>query len=199
MRLIIVRHGETEENLNEIIQGHLSGKLTEKGIEQAKKLAERLRNEKIEVIFSSDLARTKDIVKEILNFRSKIPVYFVEELRERFHGNFEGKRKKEIEGWETEKNREKIILDSGSETIEELVRRAQKFKEKTFENLFGKNVLWVTYGGFMSALNASIFDGDCLKIHKASSPKNTAVTIIEFDENKKPKIVLINCTKHLED
>ncbi len=33
MRLIIVRHGETEENLNEIIQGHLSGKLTEKGIE----------------------------------------------------------------------------------------------------------------------------------------------------------------------
>jgi len=59
--------------------------------------------------------------------------------------------------------------------------------------------LWVTYGGFMSALNASIFDGDCLKIHKASSQKNTAVTIIEFDENKKPKIVLINCTKHLED
>ena len=51
----------------------------------------------------------------------------------------------------------------------------------------------------MSTLNASIFDGDCLKIHKASSPKNTAVTIIEFDENKKPKIVLINCTKHLED
>ena len=51
----------------------------------------------------------------------------------------------------------------------------------------------------MFTLNASIFDGDCLKIHKASSQKNTAVTIIEFDENKKPKIVLINCTKHLED
>ena len=39
MRLILTRHGETEENATGIRQGHLPGKLSEKGIEQAKKLA----------------------------------------------------------------------------------------------------------------------------------------------------------------
>jgi len=37
MRLIITRHGETEENRARIIQGHLPGKLSEIGINQAKK------------------------------------------------------------------------------------------------------------------------------------------------------------------
>ena len=48
MRLIVTRHGETVDNINGIIQGHTQGKLTENGKEQAKKLGERLKNEKIE-------------------------------------------------------------------------------------------------------------------------------------------------------
>jgi len=39
MRLILVRHGETEGNVKRLIQGHLHGKLTKKGREQAKKLS----------------------------------------------------------------------------------------------------------------------------------------------------------------
>jgi len=45
MKLIITRHGETEENTKGIIMGHLPGKLTPLGIEQAKKVAQRLKNE----------------------------------------------------------------------------------------------------------------------------------------------------------
>ncbi|MEJ2267962.1 MAG: histidine phosphatase family protein [Nanoarchaeota archaeon] len=84
MKLIIVRHGETEENLKKIWQGHLQGKLTKKGIEQAKKLANRLKDEKLDVIFSSDLDRASDTAKEIAKFHSEVPIYLVEDLRERF-------------------------------------------------------------------------------------------------------------------
>lgn len=68
MKLIIVRHGETEENASEIIQGHSLGKLSKKGIEQSKKLALRLKGEKIDMIFSSDLERAKDTIKEVARF-----------------------------------------------------------------------------------------------------------------------------------
>ena len=47
MKLILTRHGETELNLKGIMQGHLPGKLTKNGINQAEKLALRLKNEKI--------------------------------------------------------------------------------------------------------------------------------------------------------
>ena len=65
MKLIITRHGETEENKAGIIQGHLPGHLSEAGIEQAKKVAFRLKDEKINFIYSSDLDRAADTAKEI--------------------------------------------------------------------------------------------------------------------------------------
>ncbi len=43
MRLIITRHGETEENKNKIFQGHLPGKLTQLGIEQAQKISIKIK------------------------------------------------------------------------------------------------------------------------------------------------------------
>ena len=45
-QVIIVRHGETEWNIAGIRQGHLDSELTEKGIAQAKALAQRLAREK---------------------------------------------------------------------------------------------------------------------------------------------------------
>ena len=65
MRLILTRHGQTEENVKRILQGHMPGKLTPLGIEQAKKLASRLKDENIDAIYSSDLARTTDTTKEM--------------------------------------------------------------------------------------------------------------------------------------
>lgn len=51
MKLIMARHGQTEENVKKIFQGHLPGKLTKLGEEQAKKLAERLKDEKLILFF----------------------------------------------------------------------------------------------------------------------------------------------------
>ncbi|MDY5609761.1 MAG: histidine phosphatase family protein, partial [Sodaliphilus sp.] len=57
MTLYIVRHGQTEENMQAILQGHLPGNLTEQGKEQVRKTAERLAEAGVEFkcIVSSDL------------------------------------------------------------------------------------------------------------------------------------------------
>ena len=57
LHFIIVRHGETVWNKEDRIQGHINIDLTEKGIEQAKNNAEALNDEKIDIIYSSDLSR----------------------------------------------------------------------------------------------------------------------------------------------
>ncbi len=51
MRLILVRHAQTEENVRGVYQGHTHGVLTKLGREQARKLGQRLKSEKIDTIY----------------------------------------------------------------------------------------------------------------------------------------------------
>lgn len=57
MRLLLVRHGQSEGNASGIVQGHLDFDLTEIGRMQAEATAERLRTEKIDRIIASPLKR----------------------------------------------------------------------------------------------------------------------------------------------
>ena len=42
--LYLVRHGETVDNVAQILQGQTQGQLNEKGIEQAKEVCEKMKN-----------------------------------------------------------------------------------------------------------------------------------------------------------
>lgn len=69
--LSLVRHGETQENLDRILQGHLPGTLTEQGKMQASKLRNIISLDSYDHIISSDLKRVTDTVSIFLNGRSK--------------------------------------------------------------------------------------------------------------------------------
>ena len=99
MKIIIIRHGETEENKKGIVQGQIPGHLSELGKEQAKKVAKRLSKEKINVIYSSDLDRAKNTAQEIAKFHKKTLFELKQELRERNWGNLQGKRKEKGISW----------------------------------------------------------------------------------------------------
>jgi len=123
MKLILVRHGETEENKKGILQGHLPGKLTELGRDQAKKLALRLKDEKIDAIFSSDLARASDTTREIAKYHPNVPLFFVEELREKNQGSLTGKSIKEID-WSKPRDTEKkeLMAIRAKKILDEVIR-----------------------------------------------------------------------------
>lgn len=57
MRLILVRHGQSEGNASGIVQGHLDFDLTELGLQQALATAERMRTEQIDRVIASPLKR----------------------------------------------------------------------------------------------------------------------------------------------
>jgi alpha-ribazole phosphatase len=69
-KLILVRHGESELNMENIFFGHLDPKLTEKGQGQAQKTKEILSNINYKEIYSSPLKRAVETA-EIINIKKK--------------------------------------------------------------------------------------------------------------------------------
>ncbi|MBN1376988.1 histidine phosphatase family protein [Candidatus Woesearchaeota archaeon] len=189
MKLILVRHGETEGNVRGIMQGHLPGKLTKKGIEQAKKLALRLKDEKINAIYSSDLKRASDTAKEIAEYHKNVPLKFVKELREGDIGSFSGKKAEEIKG--------KPYPDD-AENLKDMRKRAKIFLDKVYEKHKNHTILLISHGRISEVLITIILNKPLNYLEELGHLKNTSVNIFEIKEDKKHKVHLLNCTKHLE-
>ncbi len=194
MKLIIVRHGETEENVRGEIQGHGHGKLTKKGIGEAKKLAMRLKDEKFDLIFSSDLGRAKDTAAEIIK-RHEAEVIYTPELREMSHGVLEGKHfaEREVEIARSGKPMEHFIAEGG-ESLFQFRERVRKFLESLHKHK-GKNILIVTHGGFLRMIFSIVF-GKSIEESLKIGVANASINILEL-EDKGFKVHLINSIEHL--
>ena len=70
--LYLARHGQTEENIARIFQGHMPGTLTVEGIAQAEALRDTLRNISLDAVVSSDLKRCVDTARIAVEGR-KLP------------------------------------------------------------------------------------------------------------------------------
>lgn len=90
-----VRHGQTIANTKNMCQGHTGGQLTDLGVKQAAVLGKRLASEKFGICYVSDLARTKETFKVIIeqnsdNEAKELDVVYSPLLREKSGGVFEG-------------------------------------------------------------------------------------------------------------
>jgi probable phosphoglycerate mutase len=86
----IIRHGQTEFNRDNIVQGHCDSPLTEKGIAEAKEAAEQLSEIHFDAVYSSDLPRAQRTAQIILLER-KLAIHTATALRERSYGMYDGK------------------------------------------------------------------------------------------------------------
>ncbi|MFA4887357.1 MAG: histidine phosphatase family protein [Candidatus Nanoarchaeia archaeon] len=186
MKLLVTRHGETEGNVKRILAG-VKDELTVKGVEQAKKLAKRLKNEKIDAIYSSPILRAKRTTEEIVKYHKNVDFHLVDELREGDLGSYKYKPMDRVD-WNN--------LPSDVENKTSLYRRAKKIVNKAFKKYPKGTVLFVAHNGINKAIIRVIKN-----LHpedKISIPQhNTALTVCEINSKGK-KIKLFNCTKHLE-
>jgi len=189
MKLILTRHGETIENQKKIMQGHMPGRLSENGKDQAKKLALRLKNEKIDAIYSSDLARAADTAKEIVRYHKKTSINFVQELREANLGSLTGKCSEDVD-WNNRPD--------GIENAASMQKRAKKLLDKVYKKYPDKTVLFIGHNGINKAMIGVILNKKAGDIEEIENQHNTSVNIFEIKENKNHIVHLMNCIKHLE-
>lgn len=190
MKLILTRHGQTEENKAGIMQGHLPGTLSELGREQARRVAERLKDVHIDKIYSSDLRRAAETAKEIAKHHD-CAIEFTEELRERDIGEYSGKKKTEV-GLDLSKSISELNAKD-SEAIDRLVKRAKRFLQKIMEAHKDETILVVGHNVINRGLIGNITNKT---IDEAGRMGNTAITIFEIEE-KNHKIIIDNCSAHL--
>jgi len=192
MKLFIVRHGETVENKTHIHQGHLPGRLTKEGKEQAEKIAFRLKKEKFDYVYSSDLARASDTAKIIMKYHKGQHIIYSQELREINQGTATGKKHGTVD-WKND-------FPKGAETFVQLRKRLKKFFYKFHKKHVDDKVLIVAHGGSIRALIMVLFKKPFMYEKKVGLGKmpNTSLTILEIDENKNYKIKIFNCGKHLK-
>lgn len=88
MELILVRHGETEENIRGMYIGWSDVPLNENGQRQACLAKDKLKEEPISRIFCSPLKRAADTAKKI-NLEHGIDIEYIEKLKERNFGIWE--------------------------------------------------------------------------------------------------------------
>ncbi len=197
MRIIITRHGQTEENKEGILQGHLPGRLSELGKEQARKLALRLKNEKIDIIYSSDLARAADTAKEVAKYHPKTQVKFVEEMREKHLGEYQGIRKADM-GWDPKEMKGVTLEAKDGESTKEMYERAGKFIDFLKKKHPKGTVLLVGHNGINIAIVGVLMGKKCEELATIEKMKNTSVNTFEANENGKFTVKTFNCTKHCE-
>ena len=95
MRLVLVRHGETEWNKTRRIQGISDLEMNETGRAQAEALAQALRNEKVEAIYASPLKRARDTAQAIGRYHP-VEIVTLSGLRELDAGEVDGMTYKEM-------------------------------------------------------------------------------------------------------
>lgn len=89
MRILLLRHGETDWNLQGRCQGVTDTDLNDTGRQRAREIAAALSTEKIHAIYSSDLKRALETA-EIIGGARRLEVAVDSDFRELDHGAFEG-------------------------------------------------------------------------------------------------------------
>lgn len=197
VRIIVVRHGETVENREGIIQGQAEGTLSSNGIEQAWRLAKRLSEEKFDVILSSDLARAVDTTRQIAAFHPLTPLRICKELRERALGKFEGRMKQEISDWRRHEQElgDSIVKKYGGESVQELQARVNTFMNSLPLETYD-SVLIVGHGGTNRCITNYLLNKPLQKeLSPKEKQKNSAVNI--FNIKQHVSMETYNCISHL--
>jgi len=160
-KLFLVRHGQSQWNLENRFTGWQDVDITELGQQEARQAGVSLINETIDVAFTSKLIRAQHTLKIILDEKGKadIPVIIDEALNERAYGRLEGLNKAETaEKYGAEQvhiwRRSFDVAPPGGESLKDTYDRVIPYFENCIKPQLRqqKNVLIVAHGNSLRAL-----------------------------------------------
>lgn len=154
--LFLVRHGETVDNANKIMQGQTQGQLNEEGVRQAQQLRERLAGTSIDAVVSSDLKRAVDTARIVAGPHG-LEVVTTPLLRERDWGSFTGRYIPDLKD---------EVWPDDIETLDAMLARAGRFLSFIKAQYPGKTVLAVGHGIINKAIQAVFYGKQMPQVEK---------------------------------
>ncbi len=194
MRLYLIRHGETEHNRTQRVQGHGPVPLNATGIDQVTRLARRVAAETaLDHIYASDLRRTQ-MTAEILAAHTRAPITYDPLYRERNPGDLSDLSYEEARAFFTELP---YIPPNGEGVVVFLdrVRRAMD-RIVELEGERNRRVALVTHGMFLRGFMHICLGRDHLEV---STWRNSCLTIADYSPDAGWDVSTLACAAHLDE
>jgi 2,3-bisphosphoglycerate-dependent phosphoglycerate mutase len=191
--LVLIRHGESQWNLENKFTGWIDIPLSKGGENEAKKAGEKLKGLKFDVIFTSVLQRaikTYEIAAEVAGLKS-LPVFKDQALNERKYGDLQGLNKDDTRkkfGAEQVKlwRRSYDISPPNGESLKDTSERVMPYYYGKIEPYLrqGKNVLVFAHGNSLRALIMHLDNLSKEEVVDLEIPTGVPI-LYEFDKDMK--------------
>jgi broad specificity phosphatase PhoE len=200
--ILLVRHGETDDNKALIFQGQSGAGLNARGREQAELLAARLaRAPRPAALYSSDLQRareTADVLGRALHLEAALDV----DLRESYLGAWEGlsyaeiaeRFPDELAAWRAGRD----IKRGGGESYAELGDRVTRAIDRIAAAHAGGTAIVVSHGAALKTFGARVLLMPTEGLRALRVQANTGVTVVEHD-GEGYRLLVWNDDAHLQD
>ena len=200
MKVYFTRHGQTEWNVRGRLQGWGNSNLTEKGIESARRLGDRLADIDFDFIYSSPLNRALETAKLIRGDRDT-EIRIVDDLKEIGFGSWEGMifdkvREEYGHEYDTYLNRPHLYQPIDGESLLDVYKRVENALDEIL-SVEAENILIVSHGVTIKVLTSIIKGISIEELYKISVQVGTALNISEYDGNKL-KFLVEEDKSHLE-
>jgi 2,3-bisphosphoglycerate-dependent phosphoglycerate mutase len=169
--VILIRHGESQWNLENRFTGWVDVPLSAKGEQEAKAAGEKLKSYKFDKAFTSKLQRANNTLKVILqaNGQTDLPTEYDTALNERHYGALQGLNKAEtaqkygeeqVKIWRRSydvpppKEKTELNPDGTSESLKDTAARTLPYWEKKIfpEIKNGKNIIVAAHGNSLRSI-----------------------------------------------
>ena len=207
-RLILVRHGRTQKNFESRIGAREDSPLDDLGLEQARRVADRMIEFPVSHIFSSPIKRTRQTAEAIAE-KLSLDIEFSQDLIEYNFGVISGLTMNEIQQaypsiytdiqnfifQSPQENMDRPVIPE-AESFNQLEKRVSHFTEVIMDNYLGQTIVAVTHLAIIKTFMATLFG---LSVHKPMNfiGFNTSITVIDF-LRKRPILMSFNDTRHLD-
>jgi probable phosphoglycerate mutase len=201
MKIYITRHGETEWNAEGKMQGWMDSRLTNKGIENAKKLGESLKHIDFDIVCCSPLGRAIETASHILSKKKPLMVYN-SSFKEMGFGIWEGMYHDDIkEKYTAEQynfwNKPQLYQPIDGETYQAFIDRVKNGFEGLIKDHTKKNVLLVTHAAVIKAIFTVIENRSLENFWAPPFTYDTCLSILEV-ENGEIRVLMEPDISHLE-
>lgn len=196
VRVILIRHGETEWNASGRWQGNAPVPLNDTGRQQAHLLANYLQHQSIDQIISSDLSRAHSTA-QILAAEFGQTLILDERLRECDLGHWQGLTLEEVEAWDSTRL-EKFRSDPfnvprpGGESLRDAGQRGLNALQAYVDQYPESTLLCVSHGGTINSILQLLFAN-----YERHGLSNTSLTELHYDDTAQWSLITVGETPHI--
>lgn len=203
LEIYITRHGATEWNMENRLQGSLNSELTDSGVRNAVQLGKRLSDKEFNVIYTSPSKRALDTAN-LLNTGKSIPLTIIDDLTEISFGDWEGKTQEEIEKdfkeeydnfWYNPHQYDHRAHNA--EAIMAFKSRVEQTMKQIIEANKNGRILIVTHGVVIRAIMSFFWNIPTEKMWDPPVIHGTSLSVVKYDGKHFEKVMLGD-TSHME-